>query len=176
VAGILISTSVVGTNLIQLPLDFFPALMYIRCTQGEELKMNNQIKDVSFFKGGKAIFTVGNAKNEHYTFRINQPKGENKPFFVSMLTGPQNTSDFTYLGLYNPNNLNVYLTTKSKYKEESTPVKVIRWAIRMVANKGEVPAGYKIVHEGKCCRCGRTLTTPESVENGIGPECIKMRG
>jgi hypothetical protein len=49
---------------------------------------------------------------------------------------------------------------------------VIRWAVKAVA-KGSLPEGYKIQHEGKCCRCGRTLTTPESIERGIGPECVK---
>jgi hypothetical protein len=27
-------------------------------------------------------------------------------------------------------------------------------------------------HEGRCGRCGRTLTVPESIESGFGPECI----
>ena len=135
--------------------------------------MQNSIKDIRFFSGGKAIFTVGNDKGNHYTYKIRQPKGENKPFFVSMLTGPMNDYDYTYLGIYNPNALNVYLTKKSKYNEESIPVKVIRWAIRQIANKATLPVGYSIQHEGKCCRCGRTLTVPESIESGWGPECIK---
>lgn len=31
-----------------------------------------------------------------------------------------------------------------------------------------------IYNEGKCVRCGRTLTTPESVSMSIGPECAKQ--
>jgi hypothetical protein len=27
-------------------------------------------------------------------------------------------------------------------------------------------------HENHCGRCGRTLTVPESVERGIGPDCL----
>jgi hypothetical protein len=136
--------------------------------------MQNSINDTRFFEGGNAIFTVGNDKGEHYTFKIRQPKGENKPFFVNLLTGPNNTGDYTYMGIYNPQKKKVYLTTKSKYTYESTPVKVINWAINIVAMDKNLPAGYTIQHEGKCCRCGRTLTTPESVEKGIGPECEKM--
>jgi hypothetical protein len=135
--------------------------------------MNNKIKSVDFFKGGNALFTVGNSKGEHYTYKIRQPKGENKPFFVSLLTGPENTNDYTYLGIYNPNSHDVILTSKSKFNQESVPVKVIRWAIKIVVANKEFPAGYTIQHEGRCCRCGRTLTTPESIENGIGPECAK---
>jgi len=135
--------------------------------------MQNEIQTSEFFKGGNALFTVGNPTGEHYTFKIRQPKGDNKPYFVSLLTGPQNDSDYTYLGIFNPIQMRVYLTKKSKYTEESTPVKVVRWAIQMVALGRLVPEGYTIQHEGRCCRCGRTLTTPESVEAGIGPECAK---
>jgi hypothetical protein len=132
----------------------------------------NEIKDIKFFEGGKAIFTVSNPAGEHYTFKIRHP--ENKPFFISLLKGPDNMSDYTYLGIYNPQNFQVYLTAKSKFKDESTPVKVIRWAIKKIANKEVIPTGYNIQHENKCCRCGRRLTTPESIDNGIGPECAKM--
>ena len=135
--------------------------------------MNNLINDVKFFQGGNAIFTVKNDKDKHYTYRIRQPKGNNKPFFISLLTGSDNTESYTYLGIYNPLSNNVILTQKSKYTNESTPVKVIRWAIKKINEKSSIPNGYSIQHEGKCCRCGRTLTTPNSINNGIGPECIK---
>ena len=135
--------------------------------------MNNTINDPKFFKGGNAIFTVSNPKEEHYTFKIKQPKGDDKPFFVSLLTGPMNDYDYSYMGIYNPNQMNVYLTKKSRYNDESTPVKVIRWAIKMITNNKEIPEGYAIQHEGKCCCCGRTLTTPVSIQLGIGPECAK---
>ena len=29
-------------------------------------------------------------------------------------------------------------------------------------------------HEGRCGRCGRKLTVPESIEAGYGPECINL--
>lgn len=139
--------------------------------------MANTIKDVRFFSGGRALFTVSNGKGEHYTFKIRQPRAEKdqpaKPFFVMLLTGPQNTSDYTYLGIYNSSNHNVFLTAKSKMKEDSTPVKVLRWAIRQIANGASLPAGYDIQHEGRCCHCGKVLTVPESIEKGIGPECEK---
>ena len=134
--------------------------------------IKNSIEDPKFFEMGKAIFTVSNPANLHYTYKIVHPK--DKPFFVFMLTGQDNTSSYTYLGTYNPNNKVVYLTAKSKFKDDSTPVKVVRWAIRKVAEHQEIPEGYKIQHEGHCCRCGRLLTTPESIQNGIGPECIKF--
>ena len=135
----------------------------------------NKISNVKFFRGGKALFTVANDKGNHYTFKIRQPKGDNKPFFVSLLTGPDNGSDYTYLGIYNPNTNKVFLTAKSQYNEDSTPVKVINWAIQMVANGKTLPVGYSIQHEGRCAKCGKVLTDPISIETGFGPICRDMK-
>lgn len=131
----------------------------------------NEIKTPKFFSAGNAKFTVSNPKGDHYTFRIGR-REENQPFFVSLMTGTDNESSFTYLGLFNPETNEVRLTRKSRYTDDTLPVKVIRWAVKAVA-ANKVPAGYVVQHAGCCCRCGRTLTTPESIEAGIGPECIK---
>jgi len=133
--------------------------------------MRNQINNPQFFIGGNATFTVYNNSGEHYTFKIRQKK--DTPFFVSMLTGPDNWSNYSYIGLYNKAKNQLNLTAKSKMNYESKPVKVFNWAVKSVASNAKLPDGYGIVHEGKCCRCGRKLTTPESVENGYGPECAK---
>ncbi len=131
----------------------------------------NDIKDPRFFTAGNAKFTVSNPKGDHYTFRIGR-REETQPLFVSLMTGPDNESSFTYMGIFSPETNEVRLTQKSKYTEDTLPVKVIRWAIKAVATQ-KIPAGYSIQHAGRCCRCGRTLTTPESIEAGIGPECVK---
>jgi hypothetical protein len=135
----------------------------------------NEIKNPKFFTAGKAIFTVSNASGQHYTYRIGH-KDDTQPFFVGLLTGPQNDTDYTYMGIFNPENNDVRLTKKSTYTEDTTAVKVIRWALKKVLTGSELPPGYSIQHAGKCCCCGRTLTTPESVDKGIGPECEKKHG
>ena len=130
------------------------------------------IRDSSFFSAGHAVFTVSNPGGEHYTYRIVQ-RDESSPFFVSLLTGPDNMSDYQYLGIYNPRTHQMYRTSKSSLGDSHTPVKVLRWALDMVASSRLLPPGYSIHHEGKCCRCGRRLTTPQSIEAGIGPECSR---
>ncbi len=123
-----------------------------------------------FFLGGNATFTVENGKGTHYTFKIRQPKPDS-PHFVSLLSGPDNENSYTYLGIMARHNLFVWLTAKSRFTQDSLPVKVVRWALRMILEGKELPEGYKIRHEGKCGCCGRTLTHPESLDRGIGPEC-----
>lgn len=134
----------------------------------------------AFFRGGNATFTVQNATGDYYTFKIRQPKsqpGEQaKPFFAGLLTGPDNESSYTYMGIFNPETFTVNLTRASKYTDDTKPVQVIRWALKQVFTGARLPEGYQIRHEGKCGCCGRKLTTPESLDRGIGPECASRLG
>ena len=100
-----------------------------------------------------------------------------KIFFVSLLTGPQNESDYSYIGVLNPKTGEVRLTKASKFSEGTMVVRLLRRTLaRVWAGEQEAieAAGFRVHHEGRCCRCGRTLTVPSSVESGIGPECAEM--
>ena len=158
----------------------------------------NDITNPKFFTAGDALFTVSSPKGDHYTFKITTNKdestGQNKPTFVGLLTGPDNTASYTYMGilshqsnLFNSNNpKNVWvpidtnhslcLTAKSRYTAETTPVKVVTWIIKRLNAGKALPEGYSVQHAGKCCCCGRTLTTPESITDGIGPICKEKHG
>lgn len=132
-----------------------------------------------FITAGKAIFTVDNGRGKHHTFRVTHKPGSAEwapAWFVSLLTWPDNTSDYTYLGLLDAETGAVRLTAKSKYRDDTEAVRVIRWALRLLWTGADLPVGYSIHHAGRCGRCGRMLTTPESVERGIGPECATKLG
>jgi hypothetical protein len=133
--------------------------------------MNATITTPKFFFGGNAVFTVHNDKGQHYTFRVRRPK-DDAPFFLNVLTDGNNEGDYTYAGILKENG-DVVTTRKSRFTRDSQCVKVASWAVRRVMSGKGMPEGYGIHHEGRCCRCGRTLTTPESVQLGIGPECAK---
>lgn len=129
-----------------------------------------------FFTAGKAIFTVDNGKGDHYTYRVDRtPPKDNYPeaWLVKLLTGPNNTRDYTYLGKLNPTTGQVTLTQKSRYQADTTPVRVVQWALNRVWEAKNLPEGYQIRHEGRCGRCGAPLTNPKSLDTGLGPECIK---
>jgi hypothetical protein len=129
-----------------------------------------------FITGGNATFTVQSKTGEYRTFKVRQPRPE-MPYFVSLLTGPCNESAYTYMGILTPDKPEmVRLTAKSKVTEDSLAVKIVRWALRQVWDGKTLPEGYQIRHEGKCGCCGRKLTTPESLDRGIGPECAKRFG
>jgi hypothetical protein len=131
-----------------------------------------------FVTAGHAIFTVANATGDHYTYRVTRREfaDERVLYFVGLLTGPNNDSDYTYLGVLDPLTLDVRLTRASHYTDASTPVRVIRWALHLIGTCRELPTGYRLHHEGHCGRCGRTLTTPESTDTGFGPDCAALLG
>lgn len=128
------------------------------------------------------------------------------PLYVSVLTGPDNDADYSYVGIWNGESLN--LTKKSRFNvkgrfegdwvnevdwakaqrmektaeanekigQEPGPrlvrsIRVILWTLWKIQQGKGLPEGYEIRHAGRCCRCGRTLTVPTSIDQGLGPYC-----
>jgi hypothetical protein len=93
-------------------------------------------------------------------------------WFVSNLNGPDNETDFAYIGLLDQRSgdIEFRMTAKSRASEDAPSVRGFRymWTHLYADN---MPPNMVIRHEGKCGRCGRTLTVPESIDRGIGPEC-----
>lgn len=141
----------------------------------------------AFLLAGHAIFTVGNPGGERYTFRVikKDPDPDRRPapnplFFVAYLAGPENTSDYRYMGVLNPDATDrktvIRLTKASKVTEGAKVLDIARWVALLILRDEAAPAGYYLKHAGRCGRCGRLLTVPESIDLGIGPECAGRMG
>jgi len=113
----------------------------------------------------------------HYTFRINYREANGKygdAYFINMLAGPDNLSDYSYVGMLNPETGAVKLTAKSRMTADSWPVRLVRrvFACLWADHGADIEqAGFRLMHANRCGRCGRALTTPESIESGLGPVC-----
>ena len=129
-----------------------------------------------FIGAGRAVFTVENPGGDRYTFRVAGKTfgGGRRLLFGSLLAGPDNTRDYVYLGVVEGANLR--LTGASRLPQGSTPVRVLNWALGVVHGRNALPGGYAIHHEGRCGRCGRVLTVPESIRRGLGPRCAGKVG
>lgn len=125
----------------------------------------------AFVFAGNATFTVRSEKTgTRFTFKVRQPKPET-PHFVSLLSGPDNENDFCFLGTLFADGSYRH-SIKSRVSETAPSAVAARWVVSRIA-KGQPLTQCEIWHEGKCGRCGRKLTVPESIETGIGPECAK---
>lgn len=144
----------------------------------ESLKNNNcEINDLEkikeFIFAGKAIFTIKSLKTgTHFTFKIKKKVLDEKDdlFFVYVLI---NSDDmYKYIGtIFNQNTFR--LTSKSKISNDAQSYKAFEWFFRHLMS-GDLNNRNKQIsfyHEGKCGRCGKALTNPESIESGIGPTC-----
>jgi len=134
-------------------------------------ELTNNVKE--FITGGNSTFTILNDKtNTRYTFKVKKSK-DSKVSFVSYLSGSDNTSDYNYMGILNK--FGQYkLTKNSRVKTESTVNKTFAWLWFHVKNNNLFPESVHFYHEGRCGRCGRKLTTPESIDRGFGPVCYGL--
>jgi len=126
----------------------------------------------TFMLAGNARFTVVSTKTgTRFTFRVRAAKGEDdNRHFVSVLTGSDNNGDFTYLGtIFNGDTYSH--GRRSDIGFDAPSARAARWALPRLL-KGEGHAQMEVWHEGRCGRCARALTVPESIASGFGPECI----
>ena len=136
--------------------------------------------------GNARLTVVSKATDARYTFRIaartdkNGHVDVNDPTrFVSVLVGADNERDFAYVGLIPDAASPAFRTTQgTRMRSTSGPVKAARFLCdRVLAHpEAPIPAGLEIWHEGRCGRCNRSLTVPESIEHGFGPECWSRLG
>lgn len=125
----------------------------------------------AFALAGNAIVTLESGKTgARYTYKLRKPE-DGKVTFVKLLTGSNNDSDYEYIG-YFKDNLKFTTSAKSKLPMSSAPCVAINYFLNCLITSN-IPEQLHVYHSCKCGRCGRTLTTPESIQRGIGPECIK---
>lgn len=132
--------------------------------KGHALKHKDCIQFI--FAGNATVTFLNTQSSNRFTFKVKKHKKDDI-FFVSVLTSPD---VYQYIGTVKDK---VYKHgKKSKISTESQSVQVFNYVIKKLLSNA-LPAFIEIWHEGKCGKCGRALTVPESIENGLGPECIK---
>ena len=130
-----------------------------------------------FILAGKSFFTIQNKETGgRYTYKVSQAKddeGKTKNlWFVSILTGGDNEGSYSYAGIIS--NGVFRLTGKSRFTLDATSVKGFGWLWSRICSDIDLPEKVEFYHAGRCGRCGRKLTTPESIENGFGPVCAGL--
>ncbi len=136
----------------------------------ESARLLDHVSVKQFILAGNATFTLVSKKTGvRFTYSVRSQDG--KPAFVSVLSGSDNESDFTYVGCIF-RQIEFRLTKKSRFTSVTPCVRAFSWFWYNLS-KGQLPEQVEFWHEGCCARCGRKLTVPESVSSGFGPECAK---
>lgn len=139
------------------------------------MKFENAGAAIQFMFAGNSRTTVTSLKTgTRFTYKIvkKRSKSAAAPWFVSVLTGPDNSNDYTYIGYVN---LKGEFQAGRKGRADCPSFKAFAWAYHML-NKGTIPDQLEVRHEGHCGRCNRVLTVPESIDRGLGPHCAGMIG
>ena len=98
-------------------------------------------------------------------------------WLVKVLIGQNNDSDYLLFGKITKNaktaGYEFSITQKAREKgisNNTSYVTAFMWVMKHLF-QGIEPVNTEIWHAGKCGRCGRKLTVPQSIEIGLGPEC-----
>lgn len=126
---------------------------------------------LEFIRAGNARFTLASKRTgTRFTYRVRRCDDADKElWFVSLLTGADNEASYAYLGTLRAQQGYAH-GRKSRVGADAPGVVAFAWAYDALRN-GVMPAQLECWHEGRCGRCGRALTVPESLARGLGPEC-----
>lgn len=146
---------------------------------------------LKFLTAGKAFFTLeSKVSGTRYTFKVSTPKRDKMtdaqaaadttkevgPWFVSVLVGPDNWTNYKFFGtIFAPRTGEAghtfrYSMKSAKVGVDAPSVMAFTWFFNNL--KRGALSQLNFWHAGKCGRCGRMLTVPTSIESGFGPECI----
>jgi len=116
-------------------------------------------------------YTLYNANKEtHLTYRSRRPKGWTckGPVLIDV----QINQEFMFLG--SVNNQGMFKPSdKSKIDEHnrSHTANALQWVLSRIVEQRTLPTALEIKGSTCCARCGRALTNPDSIDDGLGPIC-----
>jgi hypothetical protein len=119
-------------------------------------------------------FTLHNTTKEtHLTFRSRRPKGwtVESPVLIDLMSGSDNES-FGFIGSINARGF-YKASPKSKVSEDRLEVanRTLVWLMTKLTSGQDLPSALEIKGSTGCARCGRKLTNPDSIDDGLGPIC-----
>lgn len=122
---------------------------------------------------GNATITVKNARTgAHYTYEVSEcPDKPGQLWFVSLQVEP---GRFEYMGCIWGGK--EYKHGRKSLIGQDAPGAIAFWWTWEHLRAGTLPDAVEIWHSGTCCRCGKRLTDPESIERGLGPQCAGLVG
>jgi hypothetical protein len=132
------------------------------------------------FAGNCRFTLVSKRTGARFTFRFaaakpNERYPHSRGWFASLLTGPDNGSDYSYVGMLSAREGDVpslRITQASRVAADAPSVAAVNWMLDAVRAADERRWGQmEIWHEDTCARCGRALTDPASIARRLGPTC-----
>lgn len=123
---------------------------------------------------GRSVFTLENKETGNYiTFKVKEVKKNYKvipgQYIIQCKALGDRNYGYEFIGYMDT--LRAQLRPRHQGIKSHLGFKTFVWVLRNFERLEDFGDKLAIYHEGVCCKCGMNLTTPESIEKGIGPIC-----
>lgn len=133
-----------------------------------------------YILGGRTTFTLVSTKlNKRYTYYITQDNKMPERYFVKVMHGSDNTAyndGYHFLGWFYADTFRLKMGNQSDGHQRTDAAKMFDYFLDIVEKRRPWPDTCEFYASTHCARCGRKLTTPESIAKGIGPDCLEALG
>lgn len=132
----------------------------------------------NFLFAGHATFTLRSVRTgTRFTYRLDKKK-DGDTLYLKVLCAPDVWKFSGALYMQADTHKYAYHNSKSSQLHALAPsIKAFDWFIRHLQEAdGHFHPQLELWHEGKCGKCGRALTVPESIATGLGPDCAASMG
>ena len=100
---------------------------------------------LQFILAGNALFTVENAETgNRFTFKVRQPD-DDKPHFVSVLTGADNECSYSFLGTVFDGNRFRH-GRDSRIAPMAPSARAFEWLLRTLSLRDDLPEQVRVCH------------------------------
>ena len=139
----------------------------------------------SVLEAFSGTYTIVNKKSGEYrTFKVKRQKDDSKfapgKRVVSLMTGSDNERSYTGFGFVNGLSVTVWKKKRGGAHDHYANMVQAAFVLFIVSGEEEPTSSfeycgreYEVKLSKRCRRCDRKLTTPYSLKNGVGPECLK---
>lgn len=133
----------------------------------------SSVKDILEYVHCKSIayFTLHSPKTgNHYTYKVSKDK---QTYILSVLTGDDNTECYTRIGRIYPGGYNGSKNYDELYQFNWSDRTQSWLAVQLLLTNAQkyLQLGGQFLIPARCRRCGRMLTTPQAIEDGVGHRC-----
>jgi len=131
---------------------------------------NNAVRLSRIFNGTVTLINKETATYctlKIHTVRQGKLKGKR---IVSRLVGPDNVNSYKGFGFVVGDMIMVW---RKQHNEKNAKLASILQSLMVEGEKSRFADKVDMKLSKKCMRCNRELTTPESIEMGIGPICME---
>ncbi len=131
---------------------------------------------IDLILAGNAYFTLeSKVSGTRYTYRVYEAKKAKarrvQVYYVNLLMGRNNEPDYRYIGFIKDGQFH-HGGMNGRVTVEAPSFRGFRWFWEQLKMDNRVELEkVQVWPSGRCCRCGRKLTVPQSISIQMGSEC-----